>query len=299
MDLEQFVKKVDKIIRRNRTVYDFLESLAIALVLLLVFVFFNLSEVFKYISITEPYFGLYPNIPLFTVKYETIFAFFIAFLLALLIMELFERNKKAVYKRLNKRSPGRDKPADIVERTYPELKDRLKTAYDNRADNTIVAADLNKSVTHDVTAVTTAGLLDKKRLAYSMATIILSVLFLSAIFVTGITSPLTPGDILDRPPNEIITQPPPTPDAGNNSSSNPPTETPPIASTPGIDIDITLPPGAGAGPGDLLEDSTNNTFSPSEYYPPESLSSIHYYEYLPEGYEDIIKDYFEKLAEQN
>lgn len=298
LDLEQFIKKADGIIRRNRTVYDLLELLAIALVLLLIAVFFNLSEFFKYISLTEPYVGLYPDIPFFTIRYEVIFTFFIVCLLSLLILEVFDRSKSRIYKKLTKKTLKREKPADVVERSYPRLKDRLKTAYDNRKADNIIAADLKRAVTVDVDTVTPAGLIDKRRITYTLATIAISGLLLMALFFTGYTSPFTPDDIFDRFPNGTITQPPMTPEEGNNSSTIP-TDVPPISSEPGVDIDVTLPPGAGAGPGDLLENSSNNTFYPSEYYPPESLSSSHYYEVLPEGYEDIIKDYFEKLAEQN
>jgi len=280
-------------------VYDFFEFLAIALMLLLVAVFFNLSEIFKHIPITEPYTGLYPDIPYFTVQYEIIFTFFLACLLALLILELFRKYRKTVYKKLNKKLPKREKPADVVERTYPQLKDRLKTAFDNRTVKTIIAAYLIKSVMRDLSSISTGGLLDVRRLVYSMAIIVVSGIFLAAVFYTGFVSPVTPDDVFNRFPNGTITQPPPTPDEGRNDSSGVLTDTTPIAPTPGIDIDVTLPPGVGAGPGSLLEDSTNHTFYPSVYYPPETLSSTHYYEYLPEGYEDIIKDYFKRLAEQS
>ncbi|MCL2863769.1 MAG: hypothetical protein FWE54_06830 [Methanimicrococcus sp.] len=300
MDLERFIKKAGRIIRRNRTVYDFLEAMAIALAMLLGSVYFNLNELFKHFSITEPYVGLQPNIPLLEVNYETIFTFSIAVFLALLLMELYSYYRKAVYRKRNKALPKREKPADIVERSYPGLKDRLKTAYDTRADDTIIAADLNKSVSRDVHSVTAAGMLDLKRLTFSAAAIVVCGMLLATVAFTGITSPYTPDDVFDRFPNGTITLPPLTPEEpeGNNSSS-PPTMTPPISTAPGIDIDITLPPGTGAGPGDLLENNTNNTYHPSQYYPPESLSSTHYYEFLPEGYEDIIKDYFKRLAEQS
>ena len=294
LDLEKFIKKADRIVRRNRTVYVFSEALAIAMILLFVSVFFNLSNIFKHVSITEPYFGLPLDILDYTVKYEAVFTVITICLLTLLILVFFRQIKK-----FYKPSQKREKSTDAVERSYPVLKDRLKTAYDNRMVNTIIAATLKKSVTSDVDSVSTAGLLDKKRVLYSMTTIVVCGLFLAVVFFTGFTSPFTPDDVFDRFPNETIIQPPPTPTPESNNSSSGPTETPPIGSNPGIDIDVTLPPGAGAGPGDLLENSTNSTFYPDIYYPPESLSSLHYYEFLPEGYEDIIKDYFKKLAEQS
>ncbi len=300
LDLEIFTRKMDSVIRRYRTIYDLLEFLAIALIILLIAVYFNLDEIFKLIPLTEPYVGLSPDIPFFTINYETIFMFFIVCLLALLILELTEKNVKRIYKLLKKTPPKRKKSQDVVEDTYPELKDRLKTAYDNRNTDpgNFIAAELKTSVSRDIEGVASADLVDRKRIGYSLAAILVAGLFLGVIFFTGFTSSFSPGDIYDRFPNGTITQPPLDENTSTNNSSSIPTEAPPIAAEPGVDIDVTLPPGAGTGPGDMLEGAENN-FTPSTPYPPESLSSQHFYDTLPAGYEDVIKDYFKKLAENS
>ncbi|WP_318784902.1 DUF7502 family protein [Methanimicrococcus hacksteinii] len=273
--------------------------MAISLIILLIAVFFNLDEIFKLIPLTEPYVGLSPDIPFFTVNYETIFLFFIVCLISLLILELVDRNRKRIYKAVKKTAPQRRNTQDVVEETYPELKDRLKTAYDNRDSDNFIAVELTRSVSSDVEGVSSTDLLDKKRLAYSLGAIVAACLFLGLIFFTGFTAPVSPGDILDKFPNGSLTQPPIIEEnTSSNNSSSIPTEAPPIANAPGVDIDITLPPGAGMGPGDMLEGSENN-FTPSKPYPPESLSSQHFYDNLPAGYQDIIKDYFEKVAENS
>ena len=299
LDLDLFIRKINSIIRRNRTVYDLLEFFAVALVFLSLSVFFSLESIFKYIPFTEPYVGLSPDLPYFDIRYEIIFLFFIICLMSLIFVELVSKNKRRVYTKLHKTAPKREKATDTVERFYPLLKDRLNTAYDNREANTIIAADLKQSVSKDVDSVTFSGLADLRRLTYSSVTILVSVLFLAAILFTGITSPLTPDDLLGKFPDGTINRPPLTPDEEGNLSSSTPTDVPPISTENGVDIDVTLPPGTGVGPGDMLENSTENVFTPSDYYPPESLSSHHYYEILPEGYEDIIKEYFKKLAEQS
>ena len=299
LDLDIFVRKINSVMRRNRTVYDLLEFFAVALVFLLLSVFFSLESIFKYIPFTEPYVGLSPDLPYFDIRYEIIFLFFIVCLASFVFVELLSRNKKRVYTKLHKKAPKREKATDTVERFYPHLKDRLNTAYDNRENNTIIAADLKKSVSKDLDSVTSSGLTDLRRLTYSSATILVSVLFLAALLYSGYTSPFTPDDLFDRFPSGTINQPPLTPDEEGRPSTSTPTDVPPISTEPGVNIDVTLPPGVGVGPGDMLENSTENVFQPSDYYPPESLSSHHYYEILPEGYEDVIKDYFKKLAEQS
>ena len=296
LDLDLFVKKINSIVRRNRTIYDLLEFFAVVLTLLFLTVFFNLSDFFKYIPFTEPYVGLSPGFPLSGIRYEVIFSFFIVCLLSFLVFGIMHKNRKLIYTKLHIIPPKREKATNIVERFYPQLKDRLNTAYDNKSNNNIVTGDLIESVTNDIGSVTSSGLFDLKRLSYSLGAILISGVLLTAVAFTGVTAPFSPDNLLERPPSGTIEQPPPTPET--NSSTTVPTDIPPISAEPGVDIDVTLPPGAGVGPGDLLENSTENIFQPSEYYPPESLSSQHYYEVLPEGYEDVIKDYFKKLAEK-
>ena len=300
LDLEKFTHKIDKTIRRYRMLYDLLEFFAVALIVLLMAVFFNLEDIFKLIPLTEPYVGLSPNLPLLSIPYEILFLFVIICLLSVLLTVLFAKNRTKIYKLFNKTSPRDRNSKDLVEHTYPELKDRLKTAYDHRHSENIIAAELTQSVTSDVDGVARSDLLDKRRLAYSLCTIFMAGLVLMLIFFTGFTAPISPGDLLDKFPNSSIIQPPISEDNPSlNNSSSIPTDIPPISTEPGVDIDVTLPPGAGMGPGDLLEGETENIFTPSDYYPPESLSSQHYYDILPPGYKDVVKDYFKKLAEQN
>jgi len=299
LDLDRFVRKINSVIRRNRTIYDMLDFFAVALVLLTISIFFKFDAIFKYIPFTEPYVGLSPDLPLFNLRYEVIFSFIIIFLLSLLITELIYKNKVRIYTKLHKASPKREKAINVVERFYPHLKDRLSTAYDNKENQNIIAVDLKQSVSKDVSAVRSSGLTDLRRLTYSSAIILFSVLFMGALLFTGIASPLTPDDLFEKFPDGTLNPPPLTPDEDGNLSSSTPTDVPPISSEPGVKIDVTLPPGAGVGPGDMLESEEDKVFEPSVYHPPESLSSNHYYEVLPEGYEDIIKDYFEKLAEQS
>lgn len=299
LDLEIFTKKINSALRRHRTIYDLLEFLSIALIVLLISIFFNLDAVFKLIPLTEPYVGLSPNLPFLTINYERIFLFFVVCLASLILMELYERSRKQIRKSLKKELKKKQDAKDVVEETYPELKDRLKTAYDTRKEDNFIARRLNQSVSKDVENVASTDLLDKKRVLSSLGVIFVCGLFLSALFVTGYTAPFSPDDILSRFPSGSLVQSPVTEDENStsNTSSSIPTDTPPISSEPGVDIDITLPPGTGMGPGDMLESTEDSSFTPSTPYPPESLSSQHFYDDLPAGYEDIIKDYFKKLAE--
>ncbi|MDR0767532.1 MAG: hypothetical protein LBE57_03705 [Methanosarcinales archaeon] len=297
MDLEKFTRKMDSTIRRYRAIYGLLEFLAITFILFLVAVFFNLYEIFKLIPWTEPYVGLSPDIPLLTISYEMIFLFVIVFVLALFVSAVVGRYRSEIYGLLKRTPPKRQNSQDLVEETYPELKDRLKTAYDNRNSDNFIAAELRSSVSRDVDGVASTDLIDKKRIIYSLGVIVVAGFFLAAVFFTGFTAPFSPTDPWDRFPNGSLQQPPITDDnSSSNNSTGIPQPPPPISNSPGVDIDVTLPPGTGHGPGDMLENGSDSNFTPSRPLPPESLSSQHFYDTLPAGYEDIIKEYFRRLA---
>ena len=296
MDLEIFTQKMESVIRRYRAIYNILAFMAVTAILFLIAVFFNMSDIFKMFSWTEPYFGLSPDIPLFTIHYETIFLFIITIALSLLIFFVAGRKEKQIYQLFKRAPPKRQSAQDIVEGTYPELKDRLKTAYDNRNTDNFIAVKLHSSVSSDVEGVASTDFIDIRRIAYSLSVIVVAGLLLGLIFFTGFTAPVSPMDPWDRNPDRPFEQPPII-DDGETPPAAPsvPMPPPPISSSPGIDIDITLPPGTGHGPGDMLE-GTENEFTPSRPLPPESLSAHHFYDILPAGYEDLIREYFRRLA---
>ena len=299
MDLEKFIRDNASRYRRHLTLYKVLEFLSVALFLFVAAIFFNLGDLFKLIPFTEPYVGLALKIPLFTIRYEFIFIFFITFLAAIVILKLAKRHRTKIYRALRRPEPKHETATGIVERAYPNLKDRLMTAYDNRKKENIIAVELKTAVSKDIETVSSGELIDKKRVMYGTLSILICLSFMFFIFFTGFTAPISPDDLVNRPPTGMIPGPPSTDEESNESGNVTNVGTPPISNDPGIDIDVTLPPGSGFGPGDLLENSSDGQFDTSQYYPPESLSSNHYYENLPPGYKDIIQEYFQKLAERS
>ncbi|MCG7851590.1 MAG: hypothetical protein MIO92_03630, partial [Methanosarcinaceae archaeon] len=65
------------------------------------------------------------------------------------------------------------------------------------------------------------------------------------------------------------------------------------------EIDLTLPPGSGVG-FSIREEGEKRTedFQRSSAYDISVISSQAYYENLPEGYQNIIKTYFEEIAKE-
>ncbi|MBN2110092.1 MAG: hypothetical protein JW705_03260, partial [Methanosarcinaceae archaeon] len=67
----------------------------------------------------------------------------------------------------------------------------------------------------------------------------------------------------------------------------------------GKEVDLSLPPGTGTGfkPNDEAEEIIDE-FEDSPGGAPDATPSGTYYEELPDGYENVIKSYFEQLAEE-
>ncbi|WP_338098587.1 DUF7502 family protein [Methanolapillus africanus] len=301
MDIKNFVLENEAGVRKNKRLYKILDFLSVTLFLLLVAVLLNLGDLFKLIPPLEPYVGLSPDIPLLYIRYDTIILFFICAIVTYAGLYLYRRYRSKIYIWAGRTPPKDENSFDIMERLHPELKDRLRTAYDNLDDNNIIAADLKQHVSKDIEGISGKELTNKKKIRAGLVAVAFCGIILLAIFFTGFTSPLDPASaVTERLPSFAVDRPDVDPDNSttvNESASSTAVGTPPISEDPGVEIDVTLPPGSGFGPGELLNESDNKTFEPSKYYPPESLSSTHFYDTLPEGYADLIKDYFQKLAE--
>ncbi|WNY24552.1 DUF7502 family protein [Methanolapillus millepedarum] len=301
MDIKNFVLENEAHVRQNKRLYKILDFLSVTLFLLLVAVLLNIGDLFKLIPFLEPYVGLSPDIPFFQIRYDTIILLFICAGVTYAALYLYRRYRSKIYIWVGKVPPKDENSFDIMERLHPELKDRLRTAYDNLEDNNVIAADLKQQISKDIEGISGKELMNKKKARSGAIAVAVSGILLLAIFFTGFTSPIDPAsEITRRLPDFSVDRPDVDPNNNttvNESASSVAVGTPPISEDPGIDIDVTLPPGSGFGPGELLNESDNKTFEPSKYYPPESLSSTHFYDTLPEGYADLIKNYFEKLAE--
>ncbi|WNY27271.1 DUF7502 family protein [Methanolapillus ohkumae] len=301
MDIKKFVLENESGVRQNKRLYKVLDFVSITLFLLLLMLLLNLGDLFKLIPALEPYVGLSPDLPLLHIRYDTFILLAISLLITFIGLTVYRRYRSRIYKWFGAKPPKDENSFDIMERLHPELKDRLRTAYDNLDDNTVIAADLKQQVSKDIEGISKMELRDKKKVRSGAIAIAVVGILLLGIFFTGFASPIEPAsEITKRIPRISMDRPDVDPDNNttvNDSSSSVPVGTPPISEDPGIDIDVTLPPGSGFGPGEQLNESENKSFEPSKYYPPESLSSTHFYDTLPEGYADLIKDYFEKLAE--
>ena len=200
---------------------------------------------------------------------------------------------------------------DMIEAKYPSLKYRLRTAYDNAGNGNFISEDLSSKVSDEIRGVSLSCLLNKRKIGLDLAAIFILTVLIGAVIVTGVSSPVDMsgfvGDLRsgtdDKPLNMDMSDPnfgnsdnDPSSSSSESSVASPPT----IAEAQGTAVNVTLPPGSGIGPGSELDaENASEIFGPSVNYDPTILAAGHYQENLPEGYESLIRQYFEKVAQSS
>jgi hypothetical protein len=191
----------------------------------------------------------------------------------------------------------------IIETKYPSLEERLRTAYDNRNVRNTIVPGLLTYVVSATAEIHNSAVLNKKTLRFTVLFFLTASLVTTTTTVLEYRSTITPSDI-----QEVIEALPFIPD---NQGNTPITSSvddgdlseimgePSVSIVEGEEVDLTLPPGSETGFTDTgEEDNPLSEFNPSSSYDMGMMSSSAYYEQLPEGYEDIIKSYFEEITKQ-
>ncbi|MBN1134771.1 MAG: hypothetical protein JXA38_07695 [Methanosarcinaceae archaeon] len=205
----------------------------------------------------------------------------------------------------------RDEKTDainLIEEKYPLLRERLSTAYDNRSISNIIVDSLMKNVLEDAQIVRSSSLLNKKKFFIGIAAFVFASSIFTYVTVSGYHTDVSPQDlpkIVENLPfisgeeqegekNELF----PISKGENGGDENLFGE-PAIIVVEGKEIDLTLPPGSGVGFSIREEGETRTEeFQRSSAYDINVISSQAYYENLPEGYQNIIKTYFEEIAKE-
>lgn len=331
MDINAFVRKTVKRLRMYSVIYALLNFLLVFLIFSCIGILLNFGSFMILIEPLSPYVGLSPNLPLI-IKYENIAVLCMAFILTIPIVCISKYIRKRVTvsfrtegKKLSlekKRTEKPDKAIRLIEKKYPELKEKLRTAYDsvkkcasssNKKEYeaeyeysgcNIIQKDLIKKVSYDIENVELSKLFHKKRTAIKSVSAIILTVAVCALLITGIQAPITADSIVGAYQNitQNTTETSIFPDMQNKTPENfiPDNKPPTISMETGKPVNVILPPGDGIGPGSELEsDPENRNFTVSRKYPLEALASDHYNQNIPEGYKEMIQKYFEKNAETN
>jgi len=296
LELEKIVNKYESVLKKYRGFYVFADLLATFLVLYALFVLLNMRDIFLMFSAFEPYTGSKYSILGSEIVFETLGLIILAFAISLILTAV-------RYYRAEKKDA-----ITLIEEKYPVLRERMRTAYDNRDMDNIIVRDLIGSVIIDSKPVKSSVFLNRKKLVKDVLLTVFAVAVLAYVANTGYQTTLTPLDL-----NEVIdTIPFPGSDSdlvsleenGGTSGDQQNNEElfgePAVIIVEGTEVDLKIPPGAGQGftSQEEGEERGNESFVQSDIYNPEAIASQSYYENLPEGYRSVIQTYFEQLAEE-
>jgi hypothetical protein len=296
LNLEESVNKYESTVRVYRLLYNLLDFATTFFVLYIIFSLTNMEDVFSTISAFEPYTGIKYNLLGFKVVFETLGIILVELLLALIITAV-------RYNRKEKKDAIK-----IIEENFPKLKERLRTAYDNRNTENIIVKDLIGGVIIDLKPIEPLALLNTKLVTIGIGVMLLAGLGSTYIALTDYHTGITPKDI-----PQVIGKIPfvSGPDANlysvkenggtsNNESNNKDVfGKPAVIVVEGKEVDLTIPPGSGQGFTSQEEGKqTNDSFIKSNLVNPDVVASGTYNENLPEGYRNVIQSYFEEIAKE-
>ena len=294
LSIEELVNKHESALKKYKGLYAFADLFATYLVLYALFVLFNMRDLFIMFSTFEPYTGAKYNILGFGVVFETLGLIFLAFALSIILTAI-----------RRYRAEKKDAIA-LIEETHPVLRERLRTAYDNRNTDNIIVRDLIGGGIIDSKSVQSSSFLNRRKLAKDLFVIVFAVSILAYVAGTGYQTTLSPTDlngVIDKLPfSDSHSDLYPVEENGgtsNNTSQENIFGEPAVIVVEGKEVDLKIPPGSGQGfTSQETAEQMNNSFIQSGLVNPEATASQAYYENLPEGYRNVIQNYFEGLAEE-
>jgi len=252
-----------------------------------------MGDIFSIISVFEPYTGIKYNFLGFKVLFETLGIILVELLLTAMVTAIrysLKEKKDAI---------------KLIEENFPVLKERLRTAYDNRNTDNIIVKDLIGSVTIALKPIEPLSLLNKRLLTIGIGSMLLMGLTATYIATTDYHTDITPKNIpqIVAPyvsgSNADLYPVAENGGTSNNESSKGLSSKPEVIIVEGKEVDLKIPPGSGQGFTSQQEgNQTNELFIQSDLVNPEAVASQTYYENLPEGYRNVIQSYFEELAKE-
>lgn len=181
----------------------------------------------------------------------------------------------------------------LIENKYAELRERLRTAYDNRDETNVIIDSLKEQVSEALTSVSSSKLLAPSKIASKL---IITILFISGAFIIG-SNPqqyqipdstmknLT--DIVTGEENVTVTgamEPPLELDKTNFRGGGDIFGKPKIASIQGKNIDLSLYTGSGTGTTVVDTSQPENQFIRSAVFPADILGSN-----VSDDYNNLLK----------
>lgn len=296
-DIEKFVETQEHAIKKYRKFYMFLDLTVIAIFLYTLFTVLNLGDLFSMSRALELYADSKYQILGTSVSFVSIALTLVSLILAALLTIVLHLRDKSLNILL------------LVEDKFPILRERMRTAYDNRNDDNVIVNELVGSVMVNTRKISSSSFLNKKRVNSNILLLIITLSMFSYVTITDYRSDITPDymkDVIENLPfipqqenetaEDMFTIEEEA-ESGDGAGNEDLMGEPAVIVVEGEEVDLTLPPGAGEGfnPSEDEEDLPPD-FESSSAYEVGTMSSPAYYEELPEGYETIIRSYFEDMT---
>lgn len=296
MDIRDFVKKKENALKKYRRAYKLVDFLTVTLVLYTLMILLNLDKTFAFMNTFEVRAGTSYDIAGMSIAFETVALALIAVFFSLILTFIIHRHD------------DKTNAISLVEQKYPNLYEKLRTAYDNENTENLIVNDLLRVVSSSISKVQSSSFLKRRRLTLGIVLILLSASTLGYIVSNDIRTDVDPGEIIkaieDLPfmpqsedTSDDLFEIEDTTSGDSNSGNEDLTGDTAIIVVEGTEVDLTLPPGYGVGfgnPEDAVE--SDEDFDQSSPYEISIISSQSYYEELPQGYQTVIKSYFEEMA---
>lgn len=290
MDIKKFVQTQESALKRYRRTYKLLDFLTILILLYTFLVVLSIDKALPFMKIFEIRSETSYDLAGLSVSFATVVLLAASALVSLVLTSLIHLRDKKV------------NTIKLVEDKYPGLREKLRTAYDNLDLDNIIANDLRQAVSSSVEKVRSASFLRKRRINFGIILMIASVLLLAVVTMNDIHV-VDPGDwenvledlFPDSPDDDLFEI---DEDSQESTGTENLTGEPAVIVVEGTEVDLSLPPGSGVGFNEGNDSEQDTDFVPSSSYEIDAISSQTYYESFPEGYESVIKSYFEQMAEE-
>ncbi|MCQ6963620.1 DUF7502 family protein [Methanolobus chelungpuianus] len=290
MDIRKFVQTQEAALKRYRRTYKLLDFLTILILIYTFLILLSADQALPFIKSFEVRSGTSYDLAGFSIPFATVVLLALSALVSLALTLIIHIRDK----RIN--------TIGLVEEKYPGLRERLRTAYDNLDLDNIIANDLRQAVSSSVEKVSSSAFLRKRRINFGIMVIIVSVILLAFVTMNSIHV-VDPGDwenvlddlFPDSSDDDLFEI---DEDTQENTGAENITGEPAVIVVEGTEVDLSLPPGSGVGFNEGNDSEQDTDFVPSSSYEIDAISSQTYYESFPEGYESVIKSYFEQMAQK-
>lgn len=295
MDIRKFVQTQEAALKRYRRTYKLLDFLTILILIYTLLILLSVDQALPLIRSLEVRLETTYNVAGLSITFTTIVLLIVSALVSLILTLILHRKD------------ARTSAIQLIEEKYPSLRERLRTAYDNREVDNIVVNDLDQKIFLSIAQLGAIILLSKKILTLALMGVVVSSTIVTVVTVYDIRIV----DITTEDWKELIDNLPFVPGNSNgddlfeideNGQESTGTENitgeTAVIVVEGTEVDLSLPPGSGVGFNEGNDSEQDTDFVSSPSYEIDAMSSPTYYESFPEGYESVIKSYFEQMAQK-